>query len=260
MRKSLPFKRTVAPLLLAVASVSASPEGSTESKFAELLRSAAGGVRAEQLAAMPDAVESYLSVVAGGTLLDAFGTEQPLTAEQRGLLESTAALLPSREVAGHVQRALQDDPPATWRRAALELLGLHASAGEVKLMIRLVDEKAEGRDQASLLTAFQEALIKLVRRDPAVFGELHGTGYIRSAVAVEMVRAVVGAKARAILEGRFHATTDDVKAVAHPVLRHRLVTTFQADSEGINTDHVVDKLLKSVPVELKERAKKLARG
>ncbi|MBL8849450.1 MAG: MoxR family ATPase [Planctomycetaceae bacterium] len=71
---------------------------------------------------------------------------------------------------------------------------------------------------------------------------------------------IIGAKARAILEGRFHATTDDVKSVAHPVLRHRLVTNFQADSEGIKVDQVIDKLLTTVPVELHERAKRLARG
>jgi len=65
---------------------------------------------------------------------------------------------------------------------------------------------------------------------------------------------VIGAKARAVLEGRLHATTDDVKAVAHPVLRHRLVTTFQADSENITSDDLVDMLLQKVPVELAERA------
>jgi len=71
---------------------------------------------------------------------------------------------------------------------------------------------------------------------------------------------VLGGKARAILEGRFHVTTEDVKAVAHPVLRHRIVTNFQAESEGIRPDDVVDKLIESVPVELQARAKKLAKG
>ena len=65
---------------------------------------------------------------------------------------------------------------------------------------------------------------------------------------------VIGAKARAVLEGRLHVTTEDVKAVAHPVLRHRLVTTFAADSENITSDDLVDMLLAKVPVELVERA------
>ena len=70
----------------------------------------------------------------------------------------------------------------------------------------------------------------------------------------------MGAKARALLEGRFHVTTDDIKAIAHPVLRHRLVTTFAAESEGINPDQVIDMLLEKIPVELNQRAEKLARG
>lgn len=59
-----------------------------------------------------------------------------------------------------------------------------------------------------------------------------------------------GAKARALLHGRFHATSEDVRAVAHPVLRHRIVTTFQADSEGITTDDVITRLLKDIKMPL----------
>ncbi len=69
---------------------------------------------------------------------------------------------------------------------------------------------------------------------------------------------IVGAKARAILEGRFHVTTDDIKAVAAPVLRHRIVTSFHADSEGVTSDDVVAMLLEKVPIELAERAKRLS--
>ena len=70
---------------------------------------------------------------------------------------------------------------------------------------------------------------------------------------------IVGAKARAILEGRFHVSTEDIKAVAHPVLRHRLVTTFHADSERVTSDDVIDMLLKKIPIELEEKAKRLVR-
>ena len=71
---------------------------------------------------------------------------------------------------------------------------------------------------------------------------------------------ILGAKARAILEGRFHVTTSDIAAVAHPVLRHRLVTTFHANSENITPDRVIDLLLEKVPVPLKEDAARAARG
>ncbi|MEI8241770.1 MAG: MoxR family ATPase [bacterium] len=54
---------------------------------------------------------------------------------------------------------------------------------------------------------------------------------------------VTGAKARAVLEGRYHATTADVAAVALPVLRHRVITTFNAEAAGITSDQIVKKLI-----------------
>ena len=67
---------------------------------------------------------------------------------------------------------------------------------------------------------------------------------------------ILGARARALLEGRFHVTTDDIKYVAKPVLRHRIMTTFQADSQGVTPDQIIERLLKHVPVELHEQARK----
>jgi MoxR-like ATPase len=58
---------------------------------------------------------------------------------------------------------------------------------------------------------------------------------------------LLGGKARAMLNGRFYVTTDDVKAVAHPVLRHRVITNFNAESTGISSDKVIDRLLEEVP-------------
>ena len=54
---------------------------------------------------------------------------------------------------------------------------------------------------------------------------------------------LLGAKARALLDGRPSASFDDIRAVAKPVLRHRLVASFTAESEGITTDAIVDTLL-----------------
>ena len=58
---------------------------------------------------------------------------------------------------------------------------------------------------------------------------------------------ILAGKARAILNGRVHVTTDDVQKVAHPVLRHRILTTFSAEAAGMNSDKVIDRLLKEVP-------------
>ena len=58
---------------------------------------------------------------------------------------------------------------------------------------------------------------------------------------------ILGGKARALLYGRAHVTTEDIKALAYPVLRHRILTNFTAASEGITTDTVVKKLLEETP-------------
>lgn len=58
---------------------------------------------------------------------------------------------------------------------------------------------------------------------------------------------ILGAKARALLFGRTHVQCEDIQALAHPVLRHRILTNFTATSEGITTDMVVDRLLKETP-------------
>ena len=58
---------------------------------------------------------------------------------------------------------------------------------------------------------------------------------------------VLGAKARALTSGRYHVTYDDIRALAHPVLRHRVLTNFRAESEGITSDAIVDDLLSAVP-------------
>ncbi len=54
---------------------------------------------------------------------------------------------------------------------------------------------------------------------------------------------ILAAKARAILKGRYHATTEDVREVAHPVLRHRVLTTFNAEAAGVTSDEIVTMLV-----------------
>ena len=58
---------------------------------------------------------------------------------------------------------------------------------------------------------------------------------------------ILGAKARALLDGRSVAALDDVRAVALPVLRHRVLLNFQAEADGIDADQIVTRLLESVP-------------
>jgi MoxR-like ATPase len=59
---------------------------------------------------------------------------------------------------------------------------------------------------------------------------------------------LLGGKARALMQGRFHVSFEDIRALARPVLRHRIIRNFHAESEKVTTDAIVDHLLQAVPV------------
>ncbi len=59
---------------------------------------------------------------------------------------------------------------------------------------------------------------------------------------------ILGGKARALMHGRYHVSVGDVRALAQPTLRHRLVTNFFAESEGIDAEQVISRLLDAVPL------------
>jgi MoxR-like ATPase len=101
---------------------------------------------------------------------------------------------------------------------------------------------------ADAVTRYAVRLVRLSRP-----GESGAPDFIRQWVSYgASVRAaqalILGAKARALLQGRVHVSFDDVKALARPVLRHRVLLNFQAQSEKVTTDTIVAKLLAAVPV------------
>jgi MoxR-like ATPase len=58
---------------------------------------------------------------------------------------------------------------------------------------------------------------------------------------------ILGGKARALMDGRYNVSFDDIRALAKPVLRHRILRNFHAESERVTTDEIIDKLVKAVP-------------
>ena len=92
-------------------------------------------------------------------------------------------------------------------------------------------------------------------------GSLEQNGpYVATAKHAYVLRATTEVIARQLGNALIAPMVRSIKAVAHPVFRHRLVTTFHADSEGVTTDAIVDMLLKKVSVELEKRGEQLARG
>jgi MoxR-like ATPase len=63
---------------------------------------------------------------------------------------------------------------------------------------------------------------------------------------------MLAAKARAILNGRYHATTEDVRAIALPIMRHRVITTFNAEAAGVTADQIVQRLLDTITPKVEE--------
>ncbi|MBI4606821.1 MAG: AAA family ATPase [Planctomycetes bacterium] len=60
---------------------------------------------------------------------------------------------------------------------------------------------------------------------------------------------VLGAKAKALLSGRYHVSVEDIRTVVHAVLRHRILTNFHAEARGFTADRIVDRLLETTPAE-----------
>ena len=58
---------------------------------------------------------------------------------------------------------------------------------------------------------------------------------------------LLGGKVRALAQGRFNVSFDDIQAVAYPSLRHRLILNFEAEAEGIITDQIITQVLQDVP-------------
>jgi MoxR-like ATPase len=72
--------------------------------------------------------------------------------------------------------------------------------------------------------------------------------YVRAGASPRGLQALVGtSRVRALLDGRYNASVDDVRAMARPALRHRLILSFEGQAEGISADSIIDMLLDTVP-------------
>ncbi|MBX7118592.1 MAG: MoxR family ATPase [Gemmatimonadaceae bacterium] len=99
---------------------------------------------------------------------------------------------------------------------------------------------------ADAVTRYAVTLVRATRPGPgapAFVGQ-----YVNYGASVRAAQALIlGAKARALLQGRAHVGYEDVQALARPVLRHRVILNFQAQSEKVTTDRLVEQLLQAVP-------------
>jgi MoxR-like ATPase len=71
--------------------------------------------------------------------------------------------------------------------------------------------------------------------------------YIKFGASVRATMSItLAAKARALLAGRYHVTHEDIRSIAPPVLRHRMLANYHAESDGVTVDDVLNDLLKQL--------------
>jgi MoxR-like ATPase len=134
----------------------------------------------------------------------------------------------------------------------------------VRTTTAILDPQFERPVTGADLVAFQ----RLVRRVPVAEPvmryalQLVRTSRPKAANAPEMIKKyvafgasvraaqylILGAKAKALTDGRYHVSFEDIRALAHPVLRHRVLTNFRAESEGVTSDSLIDELVRMVPL------------
>ena len=200
-------------------------------------------------AALLEAMQEHRVTVQGRTYpLDepfhVFATQNPI--EQEGTYP-----LPEAQLDRFMFHVVIEHPPED---EELEVLRTTTAGREVRL------DRATG---AADLVAFQGLVRRVPVSDPVmryalalVRASRRGNGapdFVQKWISYgASVRAaqylVLGAKARAVTHGRYHVTFEDVRALAHPVMRHRVLTNFHAESEGITTDQIIDRILEAVPV------------
>jgi MoxR-like ATPase len=133
----------------------------------------------------------------------------------------------------------------------------------VRTTTAILDPKFERPVTGPELVAFQRLVRRVPVAEPVMRFALNlvRTSRPKAANAPEMIKKyvsfggsvraaqylILGAKANALTEGRYHVSFDDIRKMAHPVLRHRILMNFRAESEGVTTDALIDELLKSVP-------------
>ena len=146
-------------------------------------------------------------------------------------------------------------PEAQLDRFLMKVLVPFPTRAELKGIVELTEGKEKGEihpvmDGQELLTA--RRLVGEIPLAEAVMDEILDLGmathaanpYIMEGASPRAAQAIVRtARARAFMEGRFNVAFEDVQTVAYPVLRHRLLLSFDAVSEGVTEDHVIAGLL-----------------
>ncbi|MFP6767604.1 MAG: MoxR family ATPase, partial [Planctomycetaceae bacterium] len=192
-------------------------------------------------AALLQAMQEYEVTIAGQTFgLDrpflVLGTQNPI--EQEGTYP-----LPEAQLDRFMFRILVDYPTF---EEELQIAEVTTSQEMVELNALLDAEEIMGLQQvvrkvivSRSIAAYAVKLVRGTRPDTDDSPDFIKKYLTWGAGPRACQALLLGAKANALLEGRFNASIEDIKYVAYPVLRHRLVTSFSAESDGVTTDSII---------------------
>jgi MoxR-like ATPase len=135
------------------------------------------------------------------------------------------------EIARRTTGAPLEDPKPVL--SAADIVALQASVREVPVSDHLV--------------RYALALVRQTRAGERGVPEFVSDQLVWGAGPRAVQFLIVGAKARALLQGRPHVAEEDIRALAAPVLRHRIVVGFAAESEGVTPDAIIDRIIESTP-------------
>jgi len=199
-------------------------------------------------AALLEAMQERQVTIGGVT----FPLDEPflVIATQNPIEHEGTYPLPEAELDRFFLKVKVDYPSRSEERAILEL-ALQEESPAIEPVATATDV-ALLRRAAAMVTiddALKDYIVNLVlaTRRPAAYrmGELQSLiAYGASPRAT--IALAKAARAHALLQGRAYCLPDDVKAVAHDVLRHRIVTTYEADAEELTSDDIVDRILEGV--------------
>jgi MoxR-like ATPase len=196
-------------------------------------------------AALLEAMQEHAVTVAGHS----YPLPQPffVLATQNPIEQEGTYPLPEAQLDRFMFNIVVDSPSQEEEMAIIRQVTAHRDAQLEKIMDAeqvLALQKAVSRvPVADHVIAFANDLARATRPKSA-----DAPDFVKEMVAWGAgpragIYLVTAAQARAVLYGRYHATTADIAAVALPVLRHRVLTTFNAEASGVTSDHIINMLL-----------------
>ena len=205
-------------------------------------------------AAMLEAMQERKVTVAGidYKLPDPFfvlATQNPV--EQEGTYP-----LPEAQLDRFMFMVLVDYPSPTEERLIMKM-ATGAKGGQVEPILTADDILALQQTVRRMpvmedVYAYAERLVRVTRPKTAEALDFCRKWLTWGAGPRASLNLIMAAKARAILNGQYHVTCDDVAAVALPILRHRLILNFAAQSEGVTVDDITRKILAAIPKDAKD--------